>query len=129
MTMGCSTALRTVWAQGMITEAGASAKFKFYNGTRPATGAAITSQTLGATLTMGTTIGTAGSGVIDIDEAGMTQNSANHVSMTPTWIRLTKSNDTFVSDFSIGADATFSSTIATNVNITMGTSTITMPNP
>lgn len=128
MTIGLATAVRTALAQAIITAAGANARILFYNGTRPATGAAITSQNLLATLIMGAVLGVATNGTIDFDEAGMTQNAANHLNGTPTWLRITTSGGTFVADFSIPADATFSGSIATNVAITMNSSTITMPN-
>lgn len=127
MSLGFSTTLRTARAQAIIDACGASAKMKFYNGTQPATGGAGT--TLLATLTGSTTIGTATSGVIDFDEAGFTQNNANHVSGTPTWVRLTTSADVFVADINIGAGGmTFTGTIATGVDITLGTTSITEGN-
>lgn len=128
MTVGLSLATRTALAQAIITQAGANARFKLYNGTRPATGGAITVQQLLATLIMGAVLGTATNGAIDVDEASMTQNAANHLNGTPTWLRLETSAGVFVADFSIPADATFSGSVSTNVNITMGSSTLTMPN-
>ncbi|AEI76707.1 hypothetical protein CNE_1c13580 [Cupriavidus necator N-1] len=46
MTIGMSTALRNARLDAITTAAGASAKLRLYTGTRPATGGAITSQTL-----------------------------------------------------------------------------------
>jgi len=128
MALALSTTLRTARAQAIITAAGASAKLKFYDGTRPATGAAVTTQTLLATLVFGTTIGTAGSAAIDFDEAGVTQTNSGHVAGTPTWVRLTTSADDFVADLSIPADMTFSGTIATGVDVTLNASTLTEGN-
>jgi len=124
MTLALSTTIRTARAQAIITAAGANAKLKFYDGTRPASGAAVTTQTLLATLVFGSTIGTAASGAIDFDEAGVTQTNSGHVAGTPTWVRLTTSADDFVADLSIPADMTFSGTIATGVNVTLNASTL-----
>lgn len=128
MTIAVTTAIRTAIVQLIITAAGASAKWKLYNGTRPASGAAVTSQVLLALLTAGATIGTAAAGVIDLDEAGITQINTNHVSGTPTWFRLTTSADVWVADFSITADGVFSGVVTNGVDVTMGApSTITAP--
>lgn len=127
MSLGLSTTLRTARAQAIIDACGASAKMKFYNGTQPATGGTAT--TLLATLTGSTTIGTASNGAIDFNEAGFTQSNGSHVSGTPTWVRLTTSADAFVADINIGAGGmTFTGTIATGVDITLGTTSITEGN-
>lgn len=125
MALAFSTTLRTARAQAIVTAAGANAKMKFYDGTRPASGAATTTQTLLATLVAGTTIGTAASGALDFDEASFTQTNSSHVNGTPTWVRITTSADVFVADLSIPADMTFSGTIANGVNVTLNASTIT----
>ena len=57
MTIAFSTTLRTARAQAIITAAGANAKMKFYDGTRPASGAGIGGSTLLATLIAGATLG------------------------------------------------------------------------
>ena len=128
MALAFSTTLRTARAQAIITAAGASAKMKFYDGTRPASGAAITSQTLLGTLVGGSVLGTATSGTLDFDESSFTQSNGSHVSGTPTWVRITTSADAFVADLSIGSDMTFTGTISTGVNITLNASTITEGN-
>ncbi len=126
-TVALSTTVRTALGTAIITAAGASAKIKLYNGTRPASGGTATG-TLLATLNMGSVIGTCTSGVITLDATGMTQSNGSHVAGAPTWLRLTTSGDVFVADFSITADATFSGTVVTGTNITLNASTITMPN-
>lgn len=126
MALALSTTLRTARAQAIIDAAGASAKIKFYDGTRPATGAAITTQTLLATLVGGATIGTATSAVLTL--GSVTQNNATHVSGTPTWVRITTSADVFIADLSIPAEMTFTGTIATGADITLNASTITEGN-
>jgi hypothetical protein len=124
MALALSTAVRTARAQAIIDAAGASAKIKFYNGTRPSTGGAGT--TLLATLVGSTTIGTASGGVLTI--GSVTQSNGSHVSGTPTWVRITTSADVFIADLSIPGEMTFTGTIATGVDITLNASTITEGN-
>lgn len=125
MALGLSTTLRSTRSTDIVTALGASCKIKFYNGTQPATGGAAT--TLLGTLVGDTVIGTVTSGVLTIGT--VTQNNAAHVSGTPTWVRFTTSADAFVADLNIGAGGlTFTGTIATGVDITLGASTITEGN-
>ena len=126
MALSLSTTLRTARAQAIVDAAGTGAKLKFYNGTRPATGAAP-SGTLLATLNITGAFGTAASGAIDINEV-CTQTNSSHVAGTPTFVRITTSADVFVADLSIPGDFTFSGTIATGVDITFNASTITEGN-
>lgn len=125
MALALATTLRNTRAADIITAMGSSGKMRFYSGTRPATGGAET--TVLATLTFNTAFGTATNGVIDVNET-VTQTNANHVSGTPTWVRLMTSADAFVADLSIGTDITFSGTIATGVDITLTNCTITEGN-
>ena len=117
------TTLRTARSQAVITDAGASAKLKLYNGTRPSGVSAVSGgNTLLATVTFGSTIGTATSGTLDFDEAGATQNNANHVNGTPTFCDITTSGDAVVFRIDIGGGAgqwSFSGTVATGQNVTL----------
>lgn len=126
MTLALATSLRNTRATDIITAAGTNPKLKFYNGTRPATGAAPAG-TLLATLNITGALGTATNGVIDVNET-CSQTNSSHVSGTPTFVRLTTSADAFVADMSIPADFSFSGTIATGVDITFNTSTLTEGN-
>lgn len=125
--IGASLELRNAWIQSIITTAGANARIRLINGTRPATGGTFTGTQL-ALLVMGASLGTATNGLLDFDEAGMTQNNAGHVNGTPTWLRIEKSSGTFVADLSIPADASFSGSVINGVNVTLNPSTITAPN-
>jgi hypothetical protein len=120
-----STTVRTARAQAVITAAGASAKLKVYNGTRPAGVGAVTGgNTLCAQGTFGSTIGTASAGALDFDEAGFTQNSATFTSCTPTFVDITTSGDVVVARIDIGAGAgnwQFTGTVATGQNLTLTT--------
>lgn len=118
-----STATRTARAQAIITQAGAGAKLKLYNGTRPTGVAAITGgNTLLATLTFGSTIGTATSGTLDFDEAGVSQTAGSHVTGAPTFADITTSADVVVWRIDIGAGAgnwQFTGTVTTGQAVTL----------
>ena len=106
MALNNSTALRQANSQNRVTQAGANAQWRVYNGTRPVGSGAVTgANTLLATLIAGATIGTATNGVLDIDEAGLTQTVASHVGGTATFIDLTTSAGVLVSRADIGAGA------------------------
>ena len=126
MATSLSLTARNARATANVTAAGANAKIKFYNGTRPATGVAIGSQVLLATLIGGTVLGTVSGAVLTF--GAVTQNNLNHVNGTPTWVRITDASDVFVADLSIGTDMTFTGTIATGTNVTLNASTITEGN-
>lgn len=127
-----SQAVRTARAQAVITAAGASAKLKIYNGTRPSGTAAVSGgNTLCASGTFGSTIGTATSGTIDFDEAGFTQSSAGFTACTPTFVDVTTSGDVVVMRIDIGSGAgnwQFTGTVVTGQNITLTTLVITTGN-
>ena len=126
MEAGFSTALRSSRSSALVTAAGANAKLKFYNGSRPATGEAAT--TLLATLVAGAVLGTVSAGALTI--GAVTQTNSAHVNGAPTWLRLTTSTDVFIADFDIGgADGfTFAGTIATGVDISASGLVITEGN-
>jgi hypothetical protein len=138
MTMTLSTAARNAELQSLVTQLGASATAKLYNGTKPAALGAPAG-TLLATLTFGTTAvtdangGTAGSvasGTLTF--GGVTQNNTLHVAGTPTFVRLSTSGGTVVADIDVGAGAgnvQFSGSIATNQNVTVTGLTLTAGNP
>ena len=86
--MKLSTTLRTSRAQAIVDAAGTNPKYKFYNGTESLTPAG----TLLATLNVTGALGTAASGVIDINET-VTQTNSSHVSGTPTFALITTSAD------------------------------------
>lgn len=121
--MKLSTTLRTALVQAMIDAAGTNAKLKYYNGTESLTPAG----TLLATLTITGALGTAASGVINFNET-VTQSNGSHVAGTPTFVLVTTSADAAVGTFAIPTDMTWAGTIATGVDITLNTSTITAGN-
>lgn len=117
--MKLSTALRNARANAIITEAGTNPKLKYYTGTESLTPAG----TLLATLTITGALGTASNGVIDINET-VTQNNANHVNGTPTFILLTTAADVAVATLLFGTDGSFLGTIANGVDLTVQTGAI-----
>ncbi len=107
MTVKISTTARTALAQAIITAAGSGAKLKWYNGTEPSGLTAVGGgNTLLSTDTFGSTCGTATSGTLDFDEAGVTQSAGSNVAGTPTFVDLTTSADVVVGRVGLGGVAT-----------------------
>ena len=130
MATNFSTAVRTAIVGALVTQAGASAKLKFYSGTRVAGVAAVgAGTTLNGTVVLGASIGTTGAGAIDWDEASATQTNTSHVSGTPTFVDLTTSADTVLFRTDLGAGSwTFTGSIAAGQNITLSSLVTTAGN-
>lgn len=130
MSLRVNTNVRNDASAAFLTRIGNAGKGKFYNGARPTNVGDAPAGTLLATVVFGSPFGTSSAGVINIDEAGITQTAASHVSGTPTYIVFTTSADVAVGDLDVGGGAgqlNVTGTIQTGVNITFGTSTITAP--
>lgn len=112
--MKFATTLRNTSAGAIITEAGTNPKIKFYNGTEALSPAG----TLLATLSITGALGTATSGVIDVNET-VTQTNASHVAGTPTFALITTSANVAVATIPIPAQMTFTGTVATGVDVTL----------
>ena len=112
--MKLTTALRNTRANAIVTAAGTNPKIKYYNGTESLTPAG----TLLATLSITGALGTATSGVIDVNETA-TQTNSSHVSGTPTFALITTSADAAVATLAIPGNMTFTGTIATGVDVTL----------
>ena len=95
--------IRNVMLDAITSRAGASALLRFYDGTRPATAGAITTQVLLAELTCSATFApAAAAGVLTAN--AITQDSSANASGTVTWLRLVKSDGTtFVLDGNVAA--------------------------
>lgn len=92
--------IRNARMNDVVTEAGANAQIKLYNGTRPASGGSITSQTLIAELVAAATLGTVTGGVLTFNT--ITQDASANNGGTPTWVRILKSDGTtWVADMDI----------------------------
>jgi hypothetical protein len=93
-----NSTIRNARMQAVIDEAGTGALIKLYNGTRPANGGAISSQTLIAELSNAGSLGSVSGGVLTMDT--ITGDASANASGTPTWCRILKSDGTtFVADF------------------------------
>lgn len=103
MAVGMSTALRNSRLDAITTAAGASAKLRIYDGTRPATGGTVT--TLLAELTCNATFAPAASGGT-LTLNAITSDTAADATGTATWARIVTSGATFVLDCSVGTSGT-----------------------
>lgn len=107
--------IRDARMNAIVTEAGAGALLKAYDGTQPASGGALSSNTLIAELTGAATLGTVTGGVLTFN--AVTGDTSANASGTPTFIRIFKSDGvTLVGDL---ATPTFPACTAGNpVDIT-----------
>lgn len=112
--MKLTTAIRNTRSGAIVTAAGTNPKYKFYTGTESLTPAG----TLLATLNVTGALGTATSGVIDINET-VTQTNSGYVSGTPTFCLITTSADVAVATLAIPANMTIAGTITTGVDVTL----------
>lgn len=107
MTLGFSTTLRNNRATQIVNALDANAspgQGLIYSGTRPATGAAITSQLLLATVTLSKPSGTVSGGVITFAAitSGTGSAAATASGTDATWVRFLDGGGTFVTDGSVG---------------------------
>lgn len=105
MAAGYATTLRNNQLDEITAFAGSAALLRIYDGTRPATGAAITTQVLLAELTCGTPFAPAASGGV-LTANAITDDSSANATGTATWARLVTSGITFVMDLGVGTSGT-----------------------
>ncbi|CAJ4720319.1 Uncharacterised protein [Burkholderia pseudomallei] len=130
MTMGFSTAVRNAMLDAITTQAGGSALLNIYSGTRPATGGALSGNTLLAQLTCNATFAPASSGgVLTLNSIA---NATAAATGTATWARLTTSGGTFVADFGVGTSGTEiiigTTSITSGATVSVSSATITAGN-
>lgn len=119
MPMGFSTAIRNAQMDAITTAAGDGAKLRIYSGTQPATGEALDGNTLLAELTCGSPLAPpAEEGVLTFND--VTSDLSAAASGEATWARLTHSDSTFVTDFSVGLPDSGEAIQINNTNITEG---------
>jgi hypothetical protein len=100
MALGLNETLRNNRLDEITARAGASAKLRIYNGTRPATGGAAT--TLLAELTCNATFAAAASGAV-LTLNAITSDTNADATGTATWFRIVQSDGTtHVLDGSVG---------------------------
>jgi hypothetical protein len=106
--------IRNANMTSIVTEAGANAQIKLYNGTRPASGGAVSSQTLIAELVAGATLGAVSGGVLTMN--AISSDSSANATGTPTWVRVLKSDGaTLVGDFDLTGFPACSATFAVGI--------------
>ena len=128
MALGFSSSLRNSRADAITTFAGNGAKFQIYDGSRPATGAAITSQVKLVEFTLGTPFATAASnGVLTLT---LPTNATGLAAGTASWGRVVKADGTtFVMDLSVGSDFTLNTTtISVGLTVQLTAASITEGN-
>lgn len=118
-----------------LIDADASAgQIKIYDGTRPATGAAVTTQTLLAELTFSTTSAAAASGGV-LTFSSITADSSANATGTASWARVLDGASAFVFDCGVGAtgsgqDIELNTTsIVSGESVTITSWSITAGNP
>ena len=125
--------IRNAMLDTITTRAGNAALLRIYDGTRPATGAAITTQVLLAELTCGTPFAAGASAGVLTLSAITTDASANNTG-TATWFRIVKADGTtFVLDGSVatsGSDLNLTTTsIVATQPVAVSSFVITEGNP
>jgi hypothetical protein len=104
MALAYSTTLRNAQLDAIddaMNAGSAGATLKIYSGTRPATGAALSGNTLLATLTFSTTAFGAASGG-SITAASITSDSTADATGTASFFRIEDSDSTFIMDGDCG---------------------------
>ena len=130
MALAYSTTLRNAMLDAITSAAGASAKLRIYDGSRPATGGTAT--TLLAELTCNATFAPAASGGV-LTLNSITQDASADATGTATWFRIVTSGGTFVLDGSVGTSGSDLNLTTTSIVATQPVSvtsfTITEGNP
>lgn len=124
MTVGYVASLRNAKLDAITTFIGNAGKLRIYSGTRPATGAALSGNTLLAELTTGSPFAPAASGGV-LTANAITGDTSADATGTATWFRIVKADGTTVClDGSVGTSgadlnlATTSLVQGTAVNVT-----------
>ena len=120
MSLNMSTSLRTARAQAIIDaiDAGATAgTIKFYTGTKPSSGAAITTQTLLGTVLFQNVCGTATAGALTFSAMA---NTAVVADGTISWARIADSTGAFVVDVNCGLAGNSATVIFNNLDVVAG---------
>ena len=118
--LNMSTALRTARAQAIITaiDTGSSdGTMNVYSGTKPATGDAVTTQTLLGTITFQKPCGTATNGVLSFNT---TANTAVLADGTISWARIKNGNGVMVADVDCGVSGGGATIIFNNLAVIVG---------
>ena len=128
MAIGLATSVRNSRlnvVRDAIDAGGAAGSIKFYAGTRPATGGALSGNTLLATLAFSyPSAANAASGVLTF--SAITDDTSADADGTALWARIADSNGTFVADVSVGEAGSGADIIVNTANfVTGGVVTVT----
>lgn len=121
MALGINETIRTTRSQAIANalDGGASAgKIEFYDGVQPTTGAAITSQTLLATLLLSDPSAVVATGVLTLNSVN--DDVAADADGTITWARATDSDDLHVFDVDCGVAASGAGIIFNTTTVRLG---------
>ena len=132
MALSYSTSLRNAQLDAITTFAGGSCKLRLYTASRPATGAAISTQTMLAELTCNATFAAGASGGV-LTLNAITSDTSADATGTATWFRIVKSDGTtFVLDGNVGtsgSDLNLNTTsIVSGATVSISSFTITAGN-
>lgn len=123
MTIGLDATIRnnrlTVIKDAVDAGSGAG-KFLFYDSPRPDTGAAITTQTLLASIALNDPCGTVSAGVLTFDVDPVPSDSSANDTGDAVWARIVTSADAFVADLSVGTTGSGADIIMNTVGIIAG---------
>lgn len=116
---GYATSLRNAKLDAITTFAGNGAKLQIYNGTQPATGAAITSQTKLSEHTLASPFASGSSGGVLSPTAPSQVNAL--ATGTASWFRIYKADGTtFVMDGAVGVTGSGAPCIVNSTSFTSG---------
>lgn len=121
MTIGLSTDLRNSRLETIAAALDAAAtpgKILLYSGTRPATGAAITSQTLCGTITLSDPSATASAGILTFGT--FTDDTNADATATIAWARALDGDNNFVLDMGCGLSGSGQELIFNTLNVQAG---------
>lgn len=116
-----STTLRSARSTELLTSVdsgGAAATIKFYTGPMPATGAAITTETLLGTLTCTYPSGSVTNGVYTF--SAITEDSAADATGTAVWARVETSTSVHVMDLDVTATGDGGAIEMNNISVVIG---------
>jgi len=122
MAIGMSEATRNARLQAIIDAVDADGPtegyIEFYNGTRPATGAAVTTQTLLGTVTFGLPCATISAGTLTLNPT--TDDVSVDADGTLRWARVYSGSATFIMDLTCGLAGSGADIIFTSVDALSG---------
>lgn len=130
MALAYSTTVRNAMLDAITTAIGSSGLLRIYDGTRPASGGAVTTKL--AELALSTTAAAgAASGVLTF--SAITQDSSADASGTATWFRVVTSGGAFVIDGNVGTSGSdlnlVTTTIVATQPVSVSSFVITEGNP